>query len=289
MSAPAASPSKGPRACARRCGTPPPRVRDVYLTAEALARYADDIVEPARAAGLWVHEVTPEVLAAMAETDAPQGVLAVVDTATDDLDAVLDAGPRLLVLLTHVRDPGNAGTVIRGADAAGADAVLVSEASVDVHASKVVRSTAGSLFHLPVVTGLDVDGDAAAVAGARHPHATPPTVPAPRCCPTPTSSVPHCWVMGNEAWGLDDDVRDACDDVVRVPIHGRAESLNLAMAATVCLYASAGQHDPGALRPVACATCRSRSGSPTTWPSTGWSSSPTAWWPPSAPTPSCAS
>ena len=186
MIAPAASPSKDPRACARRCGTPPPRVRDVYLTPEALARYADDIVEPARAAGLWVHEVTPEVLAAMAETDAPQGVLAVVDTTTDDLDAVLDAGPRLLVLLTHVRDPGNAGTVIRGADAAGADAVLVSEASVDVHSSKVVRSTAGSLFHLPVVTGLEVDGDAAAVAGARHPHATPPTVRAPRCCPTPT-------------------------------------------------------------------------------------------------------
>ena len=103
-----------------------------------------------------MHEVTPEVLAAMAETDAPQGVLAVVDTVSDDVDAVLDAGPRLLVLLTHVRDPGNAGTVIRGADAAGADAVLVSEASVDVHSPKVVRSTAGSLFHLPVVTGLEV-------------------------------------------------------------------------------------------------------------------------------------
>jgi RNA methyltransferase, TrmH family len=58
-------------------------------------------------------------------------------------------------------------------------------------------------------------------------------------------SVPHCWVMGNEAWGLDAAVREACDDVVRVPIHGRAESLNLAMAATVCLYASAGQHDRG--------------------------------------------
>ena len=56
---------------------------------------------------------------------------------------------------------------------------------------------------------------------------------------------PHCWVMGNEAWGLDAEVRERCDDVVRVPIHGRAESLNLAMAATICLYASAGQHDGG--------------------------------------------
>ena len=218
------------------------RVRDVYLTAEALRRFADDIVEPARSAGLRVHEVTPEVLAAMAETEAPQGVLAVVDTATDDLDAVLDAGPRLLVLLTHVRDPGNAGTVIRGADAAGADAVLVSEASVDVHASKVVRSTAGSLFHLPVVTGLEV------VATVRRLRAHGIRTYAAdgagtTSLPDADLSVPHCWVMGNEAWGLDDDVRNACDEVVRVPIHGRAESLNLAMAATVCLYASAGQHD----------------------------------------------
>jgi TrmH family RNA methyltransferase len=219
------------------------RVRDVYLTPDAVERYADDIVEPARAAGLWVHEVTPEVLAAMAETDAPQGVLAVVDTATDDLATVLDAAPRLLVLLTHVRDPGNAGTVIRGADAAGADAVLVSEASVDVHSSKVVRSTAGSLFHLPVVTGLDV----AATLQRLREHGIRTYAAdgsGSTLLPAADLSVPHCWVMGNEAWGLAAEVREACDDVVRVPIHGRAESLNLAMAATVCLYASAGQHDP---------------------------------------------
>ena len=78
--------------------------------------------------------------------------------------------PRLLVLLTHVRDPGNAGTVIRGADAAGADAVLVSSASVDVHSPKVVRSTAGSLFHLPVVTGLDVTATLQRLRAQRHPH-----------------------------------------------------------------------------------------------------------------------
>ncbi len=218
------------------------RVRDVYLTPEALDRYADDIVEPARAAGLWVHEVTPEVLAAMAGTDAPQGVLAVVETAADDLDTVLDAGPRLLVLLAHVRDPGNAGTVIRGADAAGADAVLVSGASVDVHSPKVVRSTAGSLFHLPVVTGVDV---VATIQRLRE-HGIRTLAADGRggtLLPDADLSGPHCWVLGNEAWGLDTEVTDACDDVVRVPIHGRAESLNLAMAATVCLYASAGRHD----------------------------------------------
>jgi TrmH family RNA methyltransferase len=226
-----------------RCAAP--QVRDVYLTPEALARFAGDIVAPARAAGLRVHEVTPEVLAAMAETDAPQGVLAVVDTIAADLGAVLDAGPRLLVMLTHVRDPGNAGTVIRGADAAGADAVLVSEASVDAHSPKVVRSTAGSLFHLPVVTGLEVVATLQRLA-AHGIRTYAADASGTTLLPDADLSVPHCWVMGNEAWGLDDEVRDACDDVVRVPIHGRAESLNLAMAATVCLYASAGQQDLGA-------------------------------------------
>ena len=176
-------------------------------------------------------------------------MLAVVDTATGDLDAVLDAGPRLLVLLTHVRDPGNAGTVIRAADAAGADAVLVSEASVDVHSPKVVRSTAGSLFHLPVVTGLDVDGDAA--AAARHTASAPSRrrCRAPRCCPTPTCPCRTAGSWATRRGASTTEVRDACDEVVRVPIHGRAESLNLAMAATVCLYASAGQHDRAALAP----------------------------------------
>jgi RNA methyltransferase, TrmH family len=231
---------QGVREAVRYAGS---RVRDVYVTTEALTRYAADIVEPARAAGLHVHEVAPEVLAAMAETDSPQGVLAVVETATDALDAVLDAGPGLLVLLTHVRDPGNAGTVIRGADAAGADAVLVSSASVDVHSPKVVRSTAGSLFHLPVVTGLDVTAtlERLRATGIRTYAADGAGT---TLLPDADLSGPHCWVMGNEAWGLDQEVRDACDDVVRVPIHGRAESLNLAMAATVCLYASAGHHAP---------------------------------------------
>jgi TrmH family RNA methyltransferase len=215
------------------------RVVDVYATAEASARYAADILAPARAAGRWVHEVTPEVLAAMSETDAPQGVLAVVQASQPTLEDVLGSGPRCLVLLTNVRDPGNAGTVIRGADAAGADAVLVSESSVDVTAPKVVRSTAGSLFHLPVVTGLPVEATLRALR-AHGIRSLAADGAGERELPTIDLSTPHCWVMGNEAWGLPAAVREACDEVVRVPIHGRAESLNLAMAATVCLYASAG-------------------------------------------------
>lgn len=228
--------AQGVRELVRYAGA---RVVDVYLTAPAMDRYADDIVGPARAAGLWVHEVSDEVLAAMADTDAPQGVLAVATTDAGELEAVLQEGPRCLVLLTNVRDPGNAGTVIRGADAAGADAVLVSGDSVDVHSPKVVRSTAGSLFHLPVVTGLAIEAtmESLRAHGIRLLAADGSGA---HLLGDVELTTPHCWVMGNEAWGLPEELRALCDEVVRVPIHGKAESLNLAMAATVCLYASAG-------------------------------------------------
>ncbi len=217
----------------------PERIVDLYVTAEAEQRYGE-FVEPAREAGVFVHEVTDEVLAAMCDAGTPQGTAAVVEWAPSDLPGVLAADPRLLVLLTHVRDPGNLGTVIRGADAAGADAVLVSDASVDVTSPKVVRSSAGSLFHLPVVTGLSIPETLTALgaAGVRR-------LAADGAGESTTEDAdlagPHVWVMGNEAWGLEKATLAACDEVVRVPIHGHAESLNLAMATTICLYASARQ------------------------------------------------
>lgn len=217
----------------------PDRVRDLYVTADAADRYAE-FVEPARETGIVVHEATEEVLAAMCDADTPQGTAAVVDWSPTPLEEVLAAGPRLLVLLAHVRDPGNLGTVIRGADAAGADAVLVSDGSVDVMSPKVVRSTAGSIFHLPVVTGVTTAGtlDALDDAGVRRLAADGV---GERTIEEVDLGGPHAWVMGNEAWGLEPETRDICDEVVRVPIHGHAESLNLAMATTICLYASARQ------------------------------------------------
>jgi tRNA G18 (ribose-2'-O)-methylase SpoU len=132
-----------------------------------------------------VHECSDDVLAAMCDTQTPQGLLAVCRVLPARLPARLDdvlaADPRLVCVLTHVRDPGNAGTVLRAADGAG----VVELPEVDLRRR-------------------------------------------------------HAWVFGNEAWGLPASLRARCEQVVRVPIHGRAESLNLAMAATVCLYASAG-------------------------------------------------
>ncbi|GAA1758822.1 RNA methyltransferase [Nostocoides vanveenii] len=214
-----------------------PTVVDVYVTAAAADRYAD-VVGDALSAGCYVHEATEPVLAAMADAQAPQGMLAVAQWAPPTLESVLAAGPRLLVLMTQVRDPGNAGTVIRGADAAGADAVLVSDNSVDITSPKVVRSTAGSLFHLPVVTGLDTSATLAALSA--HGIRTLATEGgAARTLHDVDLTTPHAWVMGNEAWGLPPELAAACDARVAIPIYGRAESLNLAMAATICLYTSA--------------------------------------------------
>ena len=234
--------AEGPQSVREVVRWRPETVVDLYVTAEAAARYAD-IVDAAQEAGLFVHEVTEPVLAAMGDTEQPQGLAAVCRVVPASLEGVLEAGPRLLVLLTNVRDPGNAGTVIRGADAAGADAVLVSESSVDVYGPKVVRSTAGSLFHLPVVTGLPVEATIELLR-AHGIRVLAADGAGERLLPELDLRAPHAWVMGNEAWGLEPHVRDRCDEVVRVPIHGKAESLNLAMAATVCLYASAGALHP---------------------------------------------
>jgi RNA methyltransferase, TrmH family len=229
----------GPQAVREAVAFRPELVRDVYVTPEAAARHAG-IVEAAGAAHLWVHEVTPEVLAAMCDTESPQGIAAVCRVLDVPLHGLLAGLPpdALVCVLTNVRDPGNAGTVIRGADAAGADAVIVSDASVDVYNSKVVRSTVGSLWHLPVSLGASVP-DILDVLRERGVRLLAADGAGATLLHDADLSGPHAWVMGNEAWGLPEEVRDACDDVVRVPIHGHAESLNLAMAATICLYASA--------------------------------------------------
>lgn len=231
---------EGPQGVREAVAWRPDLVSDVYVDTRAMERH-DDIVETARAAGLYVHEVTEQVLAAMSDTPAPQGLVAVVRDVQVELDDVLDSlptgRPPLLVLLAAVRDPGNAGTVLRGADAMGADAVLVGKASVDLYNPKVVRSTVGSLFHLPIVTGLDV---VPTLTRLREAGIVSYAADGGGELGIDRADLRrgHVWVMGNEAWGLPDDMRAACDEVVSIPLH-RAESLNLAMAATICLYASA--------------------------------------------------
>lgn len=212
--------------------------RGLYVTAAAGERHTE-VVAWAQDAGVPTWTCTEEVLAAMADTGTPQGVVAVADRVDVPLEVALDAVEPggFAVVLAHVRDPGNAGTVLRGASAFGAAAVLVSGASVDVHNPKVVRSTVGALFHLPVSVGTPVE-ELMAACRARGIRLLAADGGGDVPLPVADLSGRHAWVMGNEAWGLPAKVRDACDQVVSIPIT-RAESLNLAMAATVCLHASA--------------------------------------------------
>jgi RNA methyltransferase, TrmH family len=169
-------------------------------------------------------------------------VVAVCRFVDRPLAEALQDAPRLVVVCAHVRDPGNAGTVLRCADAAGADAVVLAGSSVDPYNGKCVRASAGSLFHMPVTAGVPVEEAVAAAraAGLR-------VVAADGAADADLHEAqargllggPTAWLFGNEAWGLPAEQAALADLVVRVPIYGRAESLNLATAAAVCLYASA--------------------------------------------------
>ncbi len=190
-------------------------------------------------AGVPVTDVSDEVIRALTSTVTPQGLVGVatmVDTPLHDLPENLS----LAAVLFSVRDPGNAGTILRSADAAGGDAVVFSEASVDVYNPKAVRSSAGSLFHVPVVrdAGIAETVDAMRARGV--------AVYAMGASGDATLydldlRKPSAFVFGNEAWGLPDEVTAMADRVVRVPIPGAAESLNLASAATVVLFEAVRQ------------------------------------------------
>lgn len=216
-------------------------VVEVFATPDSEQRHPG-LVAAAAAAGVPWHPVPEQVLETLAQTVTPQGVVAVCCFLDQPLETVLSPAARLAALCANVRDPGNAGAVIRCADAAGADAVVLAGTSVDPYNGKCVRASAGSLFHLPLAVGPSVEQtvDAAHAAGltvlATDGNGDVDLFEAER---SGLLSQPVGWLFGNEAWGLPSELAALADHVVRVPILGRAESLNLAAAAAVCLYASA--------------------------------------------------
>lgn len=232
--------AEGPQAVREALAIPGGLV-ELYTTADAESRHPE-LVEAAERAGVAVLRVSGEVMVELAQTVTPQGLLAVCGFVDVPLSGALEPAPRLVTVLAHVRDPGNAGTVLRTADAAGSDTVVFTDASVDPYNGKCVRASAGSIFHLPVVVGPRFDElvpklqgrGLTVIAADGGGDRTLDEVADAGLLARPTA-----WVFGNEAWGLPREILDLVDEVVRVPIHGRAESLNLATAAAVCLYASA--------------------------------------------------
>jgi RNA methyltransferase, TrmH family len=224
---------------------------------EALARpgtvieviVADDSVVPhqellsaAADAGARIAVAPAPAVSDLSATVSPQGLIAVCHMIDVTPVEAMAGMPRLAVCCDQIRDPGNLGTVIRCADAFGADAVLISRDSVDVYNAKTVRATTGSLFHVPLAIDLDM---AEAVTLARDSGLQ--VLGADAAAPYKINALarsgrlaqPTMWVMGNEAWGLPPEHAILLDQLVALPLYGRAESLNLSTAAAVLLYASA--------------------------------------------------
>ncbi|MCZ2403730.1 RNA methyltransferase [Paenarthrobacter sp. Z7-10] len=232
-------------------------IAEIYASLECLKRYPEmlDLAEDPTSR-LHIRVASELVLEAMTDTVSPQGIVAVCNYVDVPLHEVLASRPKLIAVMCQVRDPGNAGTVLRAADAAGADAVIFTSSSVDVYNPKSVRSTVGSLFHLPVVVGAEVSAlvdqckraGLAVLAADGYGHLNLDDLQDESAARSFEQEVPESalelesptvWLFGNEAQGLSEDELMLADHRVAVPVYGSAESLNLGTAATVCLYASA--------------------------------------------------
>ncbi|MFC4605291.1 TrmH family RNA methyltransferase [Rhodococcus kronopolitis] len=215
------------------------RALELFVTEDAATRYGD-LLAAAAAAGVRTSPITERAARALSDTVTPPGLVAVCGLLDVPLEVALGPNPRLLAVPVAVSEPGNAGTVIRVADAVGADAAILAGDSVDPHNGKCVRSSAGSVFHLPIARERDVERvlDAVTAAGVQI-LATAADGEVDLDAADELLARPTAWLFGNEAHGLDPAIAARADHRVRIPIRGRAESLNLATAAAICLYASA--------------------------------------------------
>ena len=186
-----------------------------------------------------IFEVTEQIIHKLADTETPQGIIAIASYATKNLEEIRFKSAPLIVAVDGVQEPGNLGTIIRTSDAAGADAVIILKGTCDVFMQKTIRATAGSIFNIPIIysgtdkflewlklngimliaTALD-SGKSIFDAGLKNPIA---------------------FVFGNEAHGVSSEIKKKADLILKIPIYGKAESLNVSASAAVCLYEAVRQ------------------------------------------------
>jgi len=230
---------EGPQAVRELLEFWPERVIDVFITEKAHSKYPE-LTKLALNEGIVVETTTDQVLEQMADTQTPQGVIAVSAIPTVSVDDALGQTPRLVVVLDEVRDPGNVGAIIRVADAVGADAVMFVGDCVDAYNPKVVRATTGSLFHLPTVAVHDI-AEATAALRKRQVQIFAADMGGESLpgIPQGVLAQPTAWIFGNEAHGVNPESVALADKTVSLPQYGQVESLNISTAAAVCLYQSA--------------------------------------------------
>lgn len=204
----------------------------MFVTENAAERFADLL------AGAPTQLVTERAAKALSDTVTPVGLVAVCTVPDADLEQVLADGPTLVAVPVGVSEPGNAGTIIRVADAMGADAVVLAGPSVDPYNGKCLRASAGSIFSIPVIAEPDTD---AALTGLRDAglQVLATVLDGSVSLDDVDLARPTAWLFGPEAHGLPPDVVELATARVRIPMAGNAESLNIGSAAAICLYQSA--------------------------------------------------
>jgi len=209
-------------------------VRDVFVTESAAQRYSS-LLDTAQ----WpVHLVSERAAKALSDTVTPTGLAAVCDMPATGLADVLAGSPRLVAVAVGIGEPGNAGTIIRIADAMGAAAVILGGHSVDPYNGKCLRASAGSIFAIPVVVAPDAHAAVGTLRAAGL-QVLATTVDGETSLADAELAAPTAWLFGPESHGLSAEIADGADHRVRIPMSGAAESLNVASAAAICLYQSA--------------------------------------------------
>lgn len=212
-------------------------VSDVLVTESARERFADLLADAP------CHVVTDKAAKALSDTVTPVGLVAVCTVPEVELRDVLAADPRLLLVAVETSEPGNAGTLIRIADAMGADAVVLAGDSVDPYNGKCLRASAGSIFSLPVLEAPDLPALMTALRQAGL-KLLATALDGDVSLPELELSAPTAWMFGSEAHGLPREVAAQADARVCIPMRGGAESLNVASAAAICLYQSSQAQRP---------------------------------------------
>jgi TrmH family RNA methyltransferase len=207
-------------------------VVEVFVTEAALSRFGPMLGDTT------VHVVTDRAAKALSDTVTPVGLVAVCEVPSISLEDVLADGPRLIAVAAEISEPGNAGTLIRIADAMGADAVVLAGHSVDPYNGKCLRASAGSIFAVPVVSETDARGAISALTDAGM-RVLATTVDGKTSLDDADLSGPTAWLFGPESHGLSEELAAMAADRIRIPMSGGAESLNVAAAAAICLYQSA--------------------------------------------------
>ena len=215
-------------------------VREVFVTEPAAQRHASLLASLAAGQEFPVHLVSERAAKALSDTVTPAGLVAVCDIPATRLEDVLAGSPRLIAVAVEISEPGNAGTIIRIADAMGAASVILAGHSVDPYNGKCLRASAGSIFSIPVMIAPDVHAGLTGLRGAGL-QVLASMVDGEKALDEAEQLLgkPTAWLFGPESHGLSAEIAGQADHRVRIPMSGGAESLNVAAAAAICLYLSA--------------------------------------------------